>query len=71
MAEGGDGYATLRSGTNRIGGAQDIDALSAFLAGFKAPNAYNVSAVALDGGTPRINRVGTSTVCPGGTNTNP
>jgi 5'-nucleotidase len=71
MAEGGDGYATLTRGTNRIGGAQDIDALSAFLAGFKAPNGYNLSAVALDGGTPRINRVGTSTVCPGGTNTNP
>jgi 5'-nucleotidase len=71
MAEGGDGYSTLTRGTNRIGGAQDIDALSAFLAGFKAPNAYNLSAVALDGGTPRINRVGTSAVCPGGSNTNP
>ena len=71
MAEGGDGYATRTRGTNRIGGAQDIDALSAFLAGFKAPNAYNLAAVALDGGTPRINRMGTSTVCPGGTNTNP
>ena len=71
MAEGGDGYATLTRGTNRIGGAQDIDALSAFLAGFKAPNAYNLAAVALDGGTPRINRMGTSSVCPGGTNTNP
>jgi 5'-nucleotidase len=71
MAEGGDGFTTLLRATNRIGGAQDIDALSAFLAGFKAPNAYNLSAVALDGGTPRINRVGTSTVCPGGSNINP
>jgi 5'-nucleotidase len=71
MADGGDGFSTLTRGTNRIGGAQDIDALSAFLAGFKAPNPYNLSAVTLDGGTPRINRVGTSTVCPGGTNTNP
>jgi 5'-nucleotidase len=71
MADGGDGFSTLTRGTNRIGGAQDIDALSAFLAGFKAPNPYNLSAVTLDGGTPRINRVGTSTVCPGGTSTNP
>ena len=71
MADGGDGYATLKSGTNRIGGAQDIDALTAFLAGYKAPNGYNLSSLALDDGTPRINRVGTSTVCPGSTNTNP
>ena len=32
LASGGDGYATLKSGTSRIGGAQDIDALRAYLA---------------------------------------
>lgn len=32
MAEGGDGYSVLSKGTNRVGGAQDIDALIAYLA---------------------------------------
>ena len=38
MATGGDGFATLLGGTNVLGGAQDIDALVAYLAGYKAPN---------------------------------
>jgi len=72
MADGGDGYATLVKGTNRIGGAQDIDALTAYLADFKAPKApYALGANAADAGTPRINRVGTSATCPGGANVNP
>ena len=72
MADGGDGYATLVKGTDRIGGAQDIDALTAYLADFKAPKAaYAPSANVLDAGTPRINRVGTSAICPGGANVNP
>lgn len=72
MADGGDGYSTLVKGTNRIGGAQDIDALTAYLVNFKAPKAPFVrGANALDGGTPRINRVGTSATCPGGANVNP
>ncbi|WP_029527685.1 bifunctional metallophosphatase/5'-nucleotidase [Polaromonas glacialis] len=72
MADGGDGYATLIKGTNRIGGAQDIDALTAYLAEFKAPKAaYAPGANVLDAGTPRINRVGTSAICPGGANVNP
>ena len=36
MATGGDGFATLIGGLNQQGGAQDIDALSAYLAGFNA-----------------------------------
>lgn len=32
MAEGGDGFTTLRAGRNRVGGDVDIDALMAFLA---------------------------------------
>ena len=72
MADGGDGYSTLLKGTNRIGGAQDIDALTAYLANFKAPKApFSLGSNALDAGTPRINRVGTSATCPGGTNVNP
>lgn len=69
MATGGDGYTTLLNGTDPLGGAQDLDALVAYLAAFKAPNApYDPADPAL--GKPRINRVG-GTSCPGGSNTNP
>ena len=73
MADGGDGYSTLLKDTNRLGGAQDIDALTAYLgANFKAPLlAYAPNNNKADASTPRINRVGTSTVCPGGANVNP
>ena len=72
MADGGDGHTTLIKGTNRIGGAQDIDALTAFLADYKAPKGpFALGANPLDAGTPRINRVGTSAVCPSGVNVNP
>lgn len=72
MADGGDGYSTLIKGSNRVGGAQDIDALTAYLAGFKAPApAFTPGSNPLDGGTPRINRIGSSTTCPGGANVNP
>ena len=40
MATGGDGFTVLLGGTNVLGGAQDIDALTAYLsAGYKAPQA--------------------------------
>ncbi|MDM0113099.1 bifunctional metallophosphatase/5'-nucleotidase [Variovorax sp. J22R133] len=40
MATGGDGFTVLLGGTNVLGGAQDIDALTAYLnAGYKAPKA--------------------------------
>jgi 5'-nucleotidase len=39
MATGGDGYTVLRDGTNQLGGPQDVDALLAYLAAYKAPNA--------------------------------
>jgi 5'-nucleotidase len=73
MADGGDGYSTLVKGTNRLGGAQDIDALTAYMAAnFKAPKApYAPNTNPADAGTPRINRVGTSTTCPSGANVNP
>ena len=44
MATGGDSFTTLLGGTNVLGGAQDIDALVAYLAGYRAPAAaYNPS----------------------------
>jgi 5'-nucleotidase len=65
MADGGDGYSTLKKGTDRLGGAQDIDALSAFLAKYKAPLApYDLTKVAEDTGTPRLKRVDGGTACP-------
>lgn len=71
MADGGDGYATFLKGTARLGGAQDIDALVAFLARYKAPAApYAPGASPLDGGTARLQRNG-GTACPTGANTNP
>jgi 5'-nucleotidase len=73
MATGGDGYSTFLRGTNLLGGAQDIDALVAYMSNFKAPNpAYDPTQAAL--GKPRIARSNApagSTTCPGGSNTNP
>jgi hypothetical protein len=37
ITTGGDGYSTPAAGTNRLGGAQDIDALVAYLAVYTAP----------------------------------
>ena len=72
MADGGDGYATFKAGTSRLGGAQDIDAMVSFLAQYKAPKgAYDLSAITEDNGTPRINRIGSSNSCPTGANANP
>ena len=31
LADGGDGFTELRNGTNRLGGAVDLDALAAYL----------------------------------------
>jgi len=55
MATGGDGFGVFVGGTNVLGGAQDIDALIAYLAGFKAPNAaYDPTAAYL--AKPRITK---------------
>jgi len=37
MSAGGDGFTVFVGGTNKLGGAQDIDALTAYLAGYKSP----------------------------------
>ena len=71
MATGGDGYSTFLKGTQLLGGAQDIDALVAEMARYKAPNAaYTPLSWPQDLGSPRIQRVGGST-CPTGVNVNP
>jgi 5'-nucleotidase len=69
MSTGGDGFTTFNKGTNRLGGAQDIDALAAYLSGFKAPNApYDANSAALQ--KPRVSRVGGNS-CPTGADANP
>jgi 5'-nucleotidase len=57
LATGGDGFTTFNNGSNPLGGAQDVDALTAYLAGFKLPAfvAYDPAAPTLQ--KPRIVRV--------------
>lgn len=57
MATGGDGFTVLLGGTNVLGGAQDIDALTAYLSsGYKAPKpAYDPGLPAM--GIPRITQL--------------
>lgn len=55
MATGGDGFTVLLGGTNQLGGAQDIDALIAYLATYKNQNVpYNPADAVL--AKPRITR---------------
>jgi len=71
MATGGDGFTTFLNGKDLLGGAQDIDALVAFLGQYKKPKpAYALNGNPDDRGTPRINRIG-GTTCPTGANVNP
>jgi 5'-nucleotidase len=54
MASGGDGFTVFNAGQDRLGGAQDIDALVAYLSGYKAPAApYDPGAEGLLG-QPRV-----------------
>ena len=56
MATGGDGFTVLLGGTGVQGGAQDIDALVAYLAGYKQPaTAYDPAAAVL--AKPRITQL--------------
>jgi 5'-nucleotidase len=53
MATGGDNYTVLTAGANPLGGAQDIDALIAYMTDFKSPNPpYNPADPALN--KPRV-----------------
>lgn len=55
MATGGDGFGVLLGGTNVLGGAQDIDALVAYLTAFPAATPYNPGDSSL--AKPRITRL--------------
>ena len=56
IATGGDGFAVLLGGTSPLGGAQDIDALTAYFAGYRAPfAAYDPAQAAL--AIPRVTRL--------------
>lgn len=73
MATGGDGFTIFQRGANPLGGAQDIDALTTYLAQYKAPNAaYDPAAAAL--GKPRLLRINAPAgggTCPLGADVNP
>lgn len=63
LADGGDAFSVLKGGTDRLGGAQDLDALERYLAGSMPPApAYDP----LDPGLakPRITRADAGTACP-------
>jgi 5'-nucleotidase len=63
LADGGDAFTVLKGGTDRLGGAQDIDALERYFANFLAPNPpYDPLAANL--GKPRIVRLDAGAVCP-------
>ena len=56
LATGGDGSGVLAQGTDRLGGAQDLDAFVRFMAAYKAP-AMPFDPRAATQGEPRIVRV--------------
>lgn len=63
MADGGDAFTVLKGGTERLGGAQDIDALERYMAAFLAPNPpYDPLDPKLN--KPRIVRLDGGTACP-------
>jgi 5'-nucleotidase len=71
MAAGGDSFSVFLKSRAAVGGAQDIDALVAYLANFKAPRpAYAPLSLADDQGRKRILRSGGG-VCPLGADANP
>jgi 5'-nucleotidase len=68
MATGGDSFTTFLNGTALLGGAQDVDALTAYMAKYKAPAAAFVrGSEPEDAGGTRVRRVG-GAACPTGAN---
>ena len=61
LSTGGDNFTVFKSGTDFVGGAQDIDALVNYMAGFKTPGfpAYDPAAF-----PPRITRTDSGTTIP-------
>jgi 5'-nucleotidase len=65
LSTGGDGFTTFKRGTATLGGAQDIDALSAFMAGFNVLTGHAAfDPVAAARGNPRVSRTDAGTTCP-------
>jgi len=65
LSTGGDGFLVFKSGTDILGGAQDIDALSGYMAGFNVLTghaAYDPTAVARQ--NPRMTRLDAGATCP-------
>jgi len=62
LADGGDGFSVLKGGTDRLGGAQDIDALIAYLSAYPPGSPYDPAAPTL--GKPRIVRTDAGSTCP-------
>jgi 5'-nucleotidase len=58
IATGGDNFSVLVGGASPLGGAQDIDALVAYFAAFRAPNAaYDRNNTAVFGPQPRVTQL--------------
>ena len=58
IATGGDNFSVLTGGVSPLGGAQDIDALVAYFASFRAPSAaYDRNNVAVFGPSPRVTQL--------------
>ena len=65
LAAGGDGFAVFKQGAQRLGGAQDVDALGAYLAGYDATTGHKpYDPAALAGGRARIARGDAGASCP-------
>jgi 5'-nucleotidase len=64
LAAGGDGFATFKDGTQRVGGAQDLDALGAYLADFDATTGHKPYDPARVGAPARVTRVDAGASCP-------
>ena len=58
IATGGDNFTVLTGGANALGGAQDIDALVAYFAAFRAPSlAYDRTNAVVVGPAPRVTQL--------------
>lgn len=65
LASGGDGFTIFKEGTQRLGGAQDVDALSAWLADHDVATGHKpYDPDALPRGRPRIARGDAGQGCP-------
>jgi 5'-nucleotidase len=57
LASGGDGFSVLAHAARARGGAQDVDALAAYLSRFEPPHAPYDPRAAEHAATPRITRI--------------